>query len=406
MYKRAEADFLLYCLRRETDGAESSEWFDLDWEVVYHLAVRQGVAPLLSQRLSALKGHHIPDHIEKRLKDEYVQSAARSFILQQEAAGIFSAFAEKGIPVIALKGIDLAERVYDDPALRPMSDLDLMVKKEDLSAAWNLLESLGYQKSRETILQGEHHHLPQMVRGGSFPVEIHWSISRKPLPYQVDSESLWGRARGLDFFGTQPFVFSPEDLLLHLCIHASNHMFDCELRHLFDIRETLRRFIPEFDWKAFVARAWEWEAAKAVYVALRLAEDLTGAAVPDDVMLHLCPEDFRGEFLESARDQIFRDKNELPHGMSEIAEEGSLWRKVRLALRRVFLSPRELAAEYGLIEGSAWVYLYYPVRVFDLLRRNGRIFRQLLRHGRERLVLPDAARIQALRKWLLSAREN
>lgn len=74
-----------------------------------------------------------------RLKKEYQWSLARNMILFDELGRVLEAFNEAGIDVIVLKGAALAQTIYPDIALRPMGDVDLLVKKEGLEKAENLL---------------------------------------------------------------------------------------------------------------------------------------------------------------------------------------------------------------------------------------------------------------------------
>ena len=51
---------------------------------------------------------------------------------------------DDGIPAILLRDAVLAEVIYPDAALRPKSDIDLLVKKTHLSAVQERLPELGH----------------------------------------------------------------------------------------------------------------------------------------------------------------------------------------------------------------------------------------------------------------------
>src|SRR5204862_1630752 len=55
-----------------------------------------------------------------------------------------AAFAAAGLAPLALKGPVLSERLYGDAALRRATDLDLLVRPDDLETALGVLRSLGY----------------------------------------------------------------------------------------------------------------------------------------------------------------------------------------------------------------------------------------------------------------------
>src|SRR5450759_4232027 len=98
------------------------------WDETLELALRHGVAPLLQRALrvgDALA--ELPEHIRTRLEEERRATALDNLRNYGEFRHIARALREREIPVIALKGLQLAELVYRDISLRPMSDLDILV---------------------------------------------------------------------------------------------------------------------------------------------------------------------------------------------------------------------------------------------------------------------------------------
>jgi hypothetical protein len=64
--------------------------------------------------------------------------------LLRELAIVLNACQRHSIQVLVLKGAALAETVYKDIALRPMSDVDLLVKPAQLAQTRHLLATLGF----------------------------------------------------------------------------------------------------------------------------------------------------------------------------------------------------------------------------------------------------------------------
>jgi hypothetical protein len=65
-------------------------------------------------------------------------------VLYRQLKEILIEFNKNNIPVILLKGAHLAQFVYGNIALRLMSDIDLLVKKEDLGCACAIIIKYGY----------------------------------------------------------------------------------------------------------------------------------------------------------------------------------------------------------------------------------------------------------------------
>ena len=112
----------------------------------------------------------------RQLRILYRRSAARNVRLYMELQDTLGTFAREGIPVVALKGVVLAVLVYSEPALRPMQDVDLLVRSGDLEAADAALRGLGYashpSRPPSTWYKEYHHHLaPYLSSDGTVVVE-------------------------------------------------------------------------------------------------------------------------------------------------------------------------------------------------------------------------------------------
>jgi hypothetical protein len=83
-------------------------------------------------------------------------------------------------------------------------------------------------------------------------------------------------------------ALSPEDLLLHLCLHSAyGHgwkQFDGGLRQLADIAAVVRHHAATLDWHRVGQRAHDWRAERCVWLGLVTARDLLQAPVPDAVL--------------------------------------------------------------------------------------------------------------------------
>ena len=82
-------------------------------------------------------------------------------------------FSSANIEAILLKGVALAEKLYDPPHNRCIGDVDIFVKKEHFSDALILLIRTGYNFRNENTINDDHHIV--LVRDG-VTVELHKSI--------------------------------------------------------------------------------------------------------------------------------------------------------------------------------------------------------------------------------------
>ncbi len=412
MDQQAEAEVLLCCLAAGADDTRTARLARLstaDWDRLIEQSARHRLAPLLYQRLKRLgPGTGIPAGILQALREAYLGSAARSMRLGHELEQVVTALQADDIPVIALKGAHLAEVVYGNAALRPMSDIDLLVRRMDLSRAADRMLEIGYSSWQS--VGAKQAHLPPFVKPGATCIEIHWSIARPTSPFRIDVDGLWSRARPTVIAGVKPLVLSPEDLLLHVSLHASfQHRFALGLVPFCDISATLQYYQAEMDWEEVGLRARHWGAGKCAYLTLHLARQLLAAPVPDDVLKALEPTDLDPRFAAWAKERIFSRPGETVSVHHEVAR---LWGaggpKLATLLKTVFPPREDLAKLYPVSSVSKRIYLYYPLRLKYLLLRYGRAAWQagwrLLRRDKEMIAAAEREnRANALVDWLASA---
>lgn len=376
------------------------------WQAWMALARKQRVSALLGRSLQQ-KGVAalLPDEVAAELKAAPKRTAMQNLLRYGELRRFLTAAQEEQIPVVLLKGIYLSDAVYGNAGLREMTDIDLLVPAECLQRAAAILISMGYQPLQpicpELVLK-TNHHLPPLVRQGYANFEIHWNLLDPDEPGYVSPEGFLQRAVPVRVAGCAALALSPEDLLLHLCYHTSfHHHFAFGLRPSCDIAVVIEQFGPRLDWQVMTDRATEFGWQRGVYLALCLARDLVGAAVPEKVLKGLQSVEMKADIAELARRQIFSEKEiarEVTISFAQLAAATSLAGKMRIFWQRVFLTREQLAVRYELPADSRWLYACYPRRVFDLLRKNSNRFRQI--RGGDQQLCGIVTRKKQIVEWL------
>jgi hypothetical protein len=344
-------------------------------------AFSQGIAPLL---YNSLKGKPlkqcIPQKVMDTLKKAYHENIASNMYLYEELSRILKHFNDKGIKVIVLKGAALAKVVYKDIGLRSMADIDLLVRKEDLPYAKEILSDLNYVP-KMLILSEEwhnknHHHLPAYIhREKSLIVEIHWDITKKP--FDINIKKWFERAKDAEFNGYKVLIPSPEDMIIHLCIHLYNHGYHSRmiLRELCDISETLNNYSGKFDWMLFQNEINCYRLQRPVYSILYLVKKFF-----DNVEIP-----FQAQFIEPSHinqkllkilgkrmaieDDIF---SAIPGGLIKSLAVNSIRDKVRLLLPIIFPSREIMSKRYLASFCPGKIYFYFLIRPFKLFAKYGK----------------------------------
>ncbi len=355
--------FLSACLRAQWDPAALDEPAGVPDNLV-ETARAGGVGPLL---YSALRGRKlVPPAVEEELRRDYYGSAARAMVLWHELEKVLRALAAEQIPVILLKGAALAEAVYVNSALRPMGDLDLLVREKDVPAALRALAAQGYSAATAEAHAGLTVESENEVAlcGARAVVEIHWSLLDSPY-YQshLPIEWFWQTAQPLRV-GAQPaLALGPEAQLLHLCAHLLLHHGgeSPRLLWLHDIAAVLHRYGEQIDWPVLLQQAQACDLVLPLQqllprVAREWARPIPETALPRLAALRPSRAEARvfGLLTAPRRPVIQRFWTNL--------RTTPTWpRRLRYALQSIFPSPSYMQRRYS-IRHRLLVPFYYPYR--------------------------------------------
>lgn len=405
-------ELLFSCLRREEDDVKIKQLVSFtaeDWQAITAEAGRHGLSSILYQTIKDLKAeHHIPEHLWGELRRTFYISAARNMRLFNEMKKVFALFKRIGVPVIALKGAHLADQVYSNIALRGMCDLDLLVKEDDLEKIEKIFLEQGVLKDGYNSVEPKYrYHVSYRLPASRLMVEVHWKLFSAPDCCQFDHEAIWQRAEPLVEGQPEVLVLAPEDLLIYVCAHAARHTIHMNSRNLYDIKEILEQNRNALSWPEIEERARLWGVQRSLYVFLRLAHELLGAAITGEQLAMIRPDLFEEKKYSLALSQAYQANAE------DLAETSTMaftfWRYKGLKENlsyfiRLVLPYKEKVARIYSVPANSWlVYFYYPVRLKDLLVRHTRDFFDLLKGRHEINRSAEITReVIDLQKWLLS----
>ena len=406
MNENPHREILLRLLRAEQVTAVPPE----QWLAVVTLARQHGVMALLYQQLKTLGlTDQVPPGVLQTLRTDYLNEANRNAQIYGELSNILSIFHRENIPVIPLKGAYLAEHVYGNIAVRPMRDLDLLVKQEDLWGVEEILKEMSYVRfhpgeGEEGIRHVEYNHAQLGLK-----VEIHWDFIPEGYGLRVDLQNLWNRTKPALVAGVGVAAMSPEDLLLYLCIHASDHVFEMGLRLVCDITETLRYNQRKLDWVCIQQRAQMWRVNNCAYVNLWLAKKLLGAPIPENWLDSLKSQGSDQCYLILAENRLFASVEKPDQALQASRNTTQVWfakstrDKLAILFRRIFLSRQVLAMKYHIHPNSLRIFLYYPLGLKDMLQKHGRLGWHLIHYdAQDHSRANGQNEASGLRNWLFS----
>ena len=369
---------LLGCLHQKTAFFPEDKLTQLSegkWEQLIQLAIEHRIAPIFYERL--ISNYDLPaasENAVEKLKAYNKEVAFKNLIYTNEFQKLLVRFNEENIPVIPLKGIYLAAKVYPHKGLRDMLDMDLMVHKHDLQRVYEILMDHGFSHDEnldfETVLNKQSHHIIPLTKGPQI-IEIHWNITRPGRFYYISPDKLWQRSRVTEFEACKITELSPEDFLLHLCVHNSyQHNFSFGLRPYYDIVQVVDYFGDSLNWQQLLEITNHNNWNKGVFLSLLIAKRLLGANISEEKLKELEPLDFTHEIYETALLQVVTSMKEsysVPNTMVTILSENDRTEtKLKSFADHIFISKSSMAARYEVSRSSPMIYFYYITRFFRL----------------------------------------
>lgn len=335
-----EAKLLLCCARTSKDANVASRIAallreDIDWARVLEMARQHRVTPLLYWHLGVDDSGAVPQPVLDVLRARFHDNNLRNLRLTGELLGIARAFEAQGIPVVPFKGPTLAVLAYESLGLREFADLDILVHKQDVSRARELLSSMGYRGqdrvagAREAAFLETRREYVFAREGGV--VELHWALTPRILAFGLKPEDLWDRVEKFTLGRDRVLTLSTEDTLLFLCVHGSKHFWYrlawiCDVAELLRARETV-------DWDQLTERARQQGAQRTLFLGLSLANELLGATLPRTISEKIRADQAVKPLSRQVQEWLFQETGEASDVFAKGLAEESGFHPFRVKVR-------------------------------------------------------------------------
>ena len=368
-----EQRFFLRVLRDYLHGTATEAPADLDRAALLAAAELHKLEGVVYAQCRALpEWNRRPDPITDRFSDAFGQTVLRSTNLESEDRRIRAALREAGISFLPVKGPEVAA-FYPDPALRTMSDVDLLIHAADAEAARAVLERAGWSLTEAAADEW-------IYLRGSLCYELHAVLLRPDeddLPARVSwFNDFWRQAEDTDDGPRLNWNFH----FLYLVAHVAKHIRGRGIgfRQFFDLAVLIHRGGSRLDWARIAAEAEAVGLQPFLRTCMALCERWFGIVPP------ISPAPLSESLVEQVTEKTFRDGVfgfGSPENNLGLLEQGRKRSRLPLPLLKLKTSAgllfppyRQLIAaeKYSYLRGRPWLLPWAWVRRMAAAARNPR----------------------------------
>jgi len=291
--------------------------------------------------LLALQTGRLPETVAALLNQRKALMVANDDLKQRALIELFNAFAAAGLRrSVLFKGSALAYSIYPKPWLRPRTDSDVLIDRDDFAEFEDVFYQLGYQKLfaiEGKYISYQSTFSKHLAGQSAINIDCHWRINnRQTLAKSYTVDQLLENGNSLTTLSNNIVIPSNVDSLIIACLHRlGHHLNDERLTWLHDIHLLANELTGE-DWQTVIKQCKDKQLSAITLDALQLCKDLFNTPVDQLVIDELSR-------LSAVREpsQIFlqRDLAEWRYFWHDLKAMDKLADKLRLIIENLIPSP-------------------------------------------------------------------
>lgn len=348
----------------------------VDWEEVVKNLIERGVGPLFYSKLSQLSNSgQIPAACREKLKQSYFITLSRGMVQYNIFTKAAVLLKRNDVEFLVLKGAYLAEILYEDIALRQLSDIDLLISEDDGEKAKRVLKESGFQSDDYPMAEFLRknlgfEHYPQLVFEG-VSIELHVRLNRPGEKFHLAARNFLKNAETVTISGTEVKVPDFYDLLIHTCVHLHKHFRHAQVQFtgFNDIVNLLNMHFEKINWETLSERCRTYGCEKIVYRYLLLTSKYYQVTLPVHILstyAYCLTNEVEEQFLHFLSG--YRGKHySVETGIRGINKVQGISMKVKYLALMLFPTRKYMIASYK-IKNPSLFWCYYPYRYWIALK--------------------------------------
>jgi len=243
------------------------------------------LVPLLYKKVSNLQADF---PLKSRMKGVYRYFLFDNQMLMHKSMDVLEALQEAKIDYMLLKGAALIASYYESPALRPMNDLDILIKREDAHRTFELLNAMGWENPFGRIFQQSFQttYSYALRKPNQIELDLHWNVIYQ-VAWEGSEQAYWQEGESAQFANHTVSILKPEMQLLHNLAHGLRYNALSAIRWIPDVMLIIEKRKDDFDWNHLLALAQERRLVYTLRYGMVLLAEEFGAEIPESFMTDL-----------------------------------------------------------------------------------------------------------------------
>ncbi|MFD0829816.1 nucleotidyltransferase family protein [Neobacillus sp. M.A.Huq-85] len=187
-----------------------------------------------------------PEFFQSILHKNYEKALFQNLFIKSQQNELLQRFEQQGMDVIPLKGIHFAEKVFGHLGARATSDIDLLIRMEDLEKAIEVVNLLGFTVEGAPIPGHFHCSFSKVLPHSTMPlvIELHWSLVKQNTSrFQIND--IWKHAKTVEGY-KHIKELTPNHTFYMICLHGWRHNLDT-MKYFLDLIQVLCKYNDELD---------------------------------------------------------------------------------------------------------------------------------------------------------------
>ncbi len=150
----------------------------VDWASFYRLARTHRLSLMVEPRLRALPRTPVLQKILEQTRKEYFPTLRQNLAMDNLTVQVATLLSSAGLPTLLFRGTPLVRQFFGDLGLQAVSQVDLLVRREHVGRAGEILRSIGFvaEKRPGNIADRCAVDMKRVIGGVTYRVVLHWDF--------------------------------------------------------------------------------------------------------------------------------------------------------------------------------------------------------------------------------------